>query len=775
MLFSGPWQIQTFRFQLLLFSSFAVVFRIFSRGFITVTHRYLKHVPLLLGLFYTVIVIIGIVSPAPGFLFAFLMPLISLDFFHIAVLAALSSFQKRRDSLLFSISFIPTFALFLIRSLDNSGLISENILTRYGIFLSVPITVLLFSSALAFRFHSVQREAAHYKELSIRRLESLNRNKDNFLSSTAHELRTPLHGIIGLTSAVLQEDGSVLSSRSVDNLESVSMSAWRLSSLVNDILDSDKIRSGNFQIGKQTLDFRPIAKRVVSGMAPLFRGKKLSLELRIPEVLPSVSGDENRIQQILYNLLGNALRFTLEGTVLLSAEPSADMLIVTIEDSGIGIPEEQAEIIFERYEQGGEKISRRFGGTGLGLSLTKHLVELHNGRIWFESQEGKGSRFMFSLPLAAGSGQNVHEKTSPSLPYSVIDEATAFSGIEQPLIEEFDTRPVVVAVDDDPINLKVIESYLPSDRYYLILLSSGKELVELIKNTARLDLVLIDLYLPDIMGTVLCADIRERYSALQLPILMLTASRSLDDIIQSFAHGTNDYIAKPVSKEELLARVDTQIALKKAVEHKDLTNRMLNEIDSLVSFGFLASAFLLSDEEADSENELLLDEMYKYFLPIMTKYIDNTELAAEGIDVHSRNLSHRRIFTRLKESGFEKIEAMFQEIRTTVKTREKTIGDIERISSEIYNLVAELLYSGKEKNSHLNINTDLLIQKYRFTAREIEIIQMVIQGATNQEIVEEMGITLNTVKHHLYNIYNKTGVDNRSHMVYTVLKSAEGE
>jgi signal transduction histidine kinase len=251
------------------------------------------------------------------------------------------------------------------------------------------------------------KTAAQAKELARERkvnerLRQVDKLKDDFLANTSHELRTPLHGIIGLAESSVADASVKLSERMRLNLGMIIASGKRLSSLVNDILDFSKLKTQHLAIQKKPLDVRVLVDLVLKFSAPLLAGKKLILKNEIPPDLPPVEGDENRLQQILHNLVGNAIKFTESGEVKISAAQRNGMVEIAVADTGIGISKDKQQDIFKSFEQVDASISREYGGTGLGLAITKSLVELHGGKIWVESEVGKGSTFIFTLPVSKG-------------------------------------------------------------------------------------------------------------------------------------------------------------------------------------------------------------------------------------------------------------------------------------------------------------------------------------------------------------------------------------
>ena len=286
-----------------------------------------------------------------------------------------------------------------------------------------------------------------------------------------------------------------------------------------------------------------------------------------------MSADENRLQQIFYNLIGNAIKFTESGKVEISAslnfpkqdQQEATEIIIVVSDTGIGIPSHKLDRIFESFEQGESSTARKYGGTGLGLAVTKQLVELHGGRIWVESEVGLGSRFYLALPISKKSVCD-----TPSLPGSNVNSVRYFidnvdTTIEsQPLESNIpDGDFHILVVDDEIINIQVLNNYLKANNYQVTQAFNGKEALAALENNYNVDLILLDVMMPNMSGYEVCAKIREKYSAQSLPVLMLTAKNQIADLVMGFQFGANDYLTKPFARDELLTRIKTHIQLSK--------------------------------------------------------------------------------------------------------------------------------------------------------------------------------------------------------------------
>ncbi|WP_190809167.1 tetratricopeptide repeat protein [Flagellimonas sp. S3867] len=431
---------------------------------------------------------------------------------------------------------------------------------KFYIFLFGGLGLLLFG---VFYWRSRQKTQELKKEREVvQRLKQVDQLKDQFLANTSHELRTPLVGIIGLTESLKEGIAGKLSKAALENLDMIANSGKRLSHLVNDILDFSKLKNKDIELSLREVDVHALSTIVLRLSHPLIQDKKLKLINSIPKDVPLVNADENRLQQIMHNLIGNAIKFTQKGYVTLFSETKDDMLSISITDTGIGIPEDKLDTIFNSFEQADGSTQREYGGTGLGLSVTKQLVELHGGSIDVSTEEGKGSIFTFTLPLSSTDRKDFESNGTTSTDFvqmrSTLQKELPLPGSKKIKGQEV---PRILIVDDEPVNRRVLENHLTVAGYEITEVSSGKEALEELENENLYNLVLLDVMMPGISGYEVCEKIRERYIASDLPVILLTAKNTVNELVVGFNAGANDYLTKPISKNELLSRIKTHINL----------------------------------------------------------------------------------------------------------------------------------------------------------------------------------------------------------------------
>ncbi|MCG8671827.1 MAG: ATP-binding protein [Pseudomonadales bacterium] len=464
------------------------------------------------------------------------------------------------------------------------------------------IEMVMFSIALAQRISALQEM---HKLARIEQLKRMDKLKDDFLANTSHELRTPLNAIIGIADSMLDAPSSNLSNSDRRNLTLISSSGYRLSNLVNDILDFSKLKEKDISLSKKPLNIYKMASNVIELSKPLLKEKGVVLDNQISPHIQSVRADENRVYQILHNLISNAIKYTDRGKVVINARASRSQMIVEVIDTGIGIPHNKFRDIFRAFEQADSSVDREYGGTGLGLAISKQLVELHGGRIWVESEEGRGSKFSFSLPevldgvkAAALSGDSARVISSLS---KSIKEISSFSRRDRDVVVKSSVNKEkafkVLAVDDDPVNLEVLTNQLANTEFQVETITQGQEALDALE-ISEFDIVLLDVMMPGMSGYAACEAIRKKHQPEILPVIMITAKNQVSDLIKGFRSGANDYITKPFVKDELLSRIRLHVKLKEAIKnlknsekkYREIFNQALEGIFQVTAEGTFISA-----------------------------------------------------------------------------------------------------------------------------------------------------------------------------------------
>ncbi|WP_138753943.1 hybrid sensor histidine kinase/response regulator [Paenibacillus sinopodophylli] len=434
---------------------------------------------------------------------------------------------------------------------------------RYEMALDNPyylvVTPLLLVFSQAFLISNRMQEAFKRSERLAEQLIIHDKQKDEFLAKTSHELRTPLHGIINLSQTLLDNEDKPLRLEHRENIMLLHLLGRRLSGLVHDILDMNQIRHGHLSINKTAVSLHMSVQFVMETLSISSLNRDVKIVNGLPSVLPLVFADENRLRQILHNLLENGLKYTIKGTVTISAEKRADMLAISVTDTGRGIPPQAMEELFQSFVQYEHEGIGVRSGIGLGLSISKQLVELQGGILEVESEVGEGSRFTFTIPAAIAEEEHLLEAEQAELirNYAPILSAAA---------SELDTSFHILIVDDEPSNLRILMDAVESIPYAYTAVHSGEEALAALQGSVKPDLVLLDIMMPGVSGLDVCREIRKLQGLAELPVLMLTASGQTGDVIASFAAGANDIVQKPFELLELKARMKSLLAMKNSSE-----------------------------------------------------------------------------------------------------------------------------------------------------------------------------------------------------------------
>jgi PAS domain S-box-containing protein len=378
--------------------------------------------------------------------------------------------------------------------------------------------------------------AASLKELEVRNrdVEKANRLKSEFLASMSHELRTPLNSIIGFGDLLAEGRAGDLNQKQKRFLGHIQNGARHLLELINDILDLSKIEAGRLELRYETFGVVPALNEVLASVKPLATTKSILLESAAEDV--QVYADRVRFKEILYNLISNALKFTPDtGRVWVESGVRDGLLYMSVCDTGIGIPTEEHHSIFDKFHQVAASTKGVREGTGLGLAITKRLIELHGGRIWLESEPGKGSQFHFVLPLL-----------KPK------DQAPAPAAAPLPVERR---SPLILIVEDEPSSQELMARYLESEGYRTVAASSGTEGIRKAREHVP-DAITLDMLMPGRSGWETLYELRNTPETAQIPIIIVSV---VEETRMGFALGANEYLIKPVSKEALLESVHRHV------------------------------------------------------------------------------------------------------------------------------------------------------------------------------------------------------------------------
>ena len=514
------------------------------------------------------------------------------------------------------------------------------------------------------------------RQLKVRNKELVEMDafKDEFLATTSHELRTPLQGITGLAKILQEDSHENFTPDQQSKISLIAKTTQRLSILVNDILDFSAIKHGKLKLNKTPIDLIALAELTLSTVSPLLRQKDIKLTANIATDARFINADEFRFQQILINIVGNAVKYTEKGFIELASYTSSEHIIIEISDTGVGIPKEKRQSLFRPFEQVHVEGHLTANGTGLGLSISQKLVELHGGNLEINSRVGQGTVVTLSFPLSISSG--VEDKTNlPSTKINLTDEQFSEASEESlensepiALLENDASGPLIFIVDDEAVNLELLHSLLIKQGYRVEQFPEGLSLLKRL-NQQLPDLILLDFMMPKMSGLEVCHLIRKQYDSYELPVMMLTARHLIQDIVSALGAGANDYLIKPYHDQELIARVKGQISvrqywiankenhkLKNEIKRREaledelseLNMRLLNALDistdmillvnnqsQIVYANELASNMLLSKDKLDKHGSLLGKRIDDFIEASLAKLIQKAFTHEEKEPIHN--------------------------------------------------------------------------------------------------------------------------------------------
>lgn len=423
---------------------------------------------------------------------------------------------------------------------------------------------------------------------SNEKLQEIDKIKTDFLSTVSHELRTPLTSVLGfarITQKRLEEvifprvkpadrKISAAVNQIKNNINIIVSEGERLTELINDVLDIAKLEAGKVEWRMETLSIAEIVERATAATASLFEQKGIKLIKEIGEGLPYLTGDKDRLIQVVINLISNAVKFTNEGSVTCRVRKKGKEITVSVIDTGIGISSEDREKVFEKFKQVGDTLTEKPKGTGLGLAICKQIVDYHGGKIWVESELGKGSTFSFSIPIS--------NKTKAAV--KTVDVDTLAKQLREHVVNVAPAPPEgkkkILVVDDDANVRALLRQELEVVGYCVREAGDGLEAINEVKKE-KPDLIILDVMMPKMSGFDVAAVLRNDPSTMNIPIVILSI---IEDLERGYRIGIDRYYTKPINTEHLLRGIGALISQggskKKVlvVDEDDSTVKTLTEV-----------------------------------------------------------------------------------------------------------------------------------------------------------------------------------------------------
>jgi PAS domain S-box-containing protein len=501
--------------------------------------------------------------------------------------------------------------------------------------------------------------------------------KQQFLAKVTHEIRTPMNAIVGF--------GKILSKTTLENkqrkyVDAINTSGENLLLIVNDLLDTSKIEAGKMTFEEIPFSLKEVIASVITILHYKAAEKDLILSVKIEDDIPEyLIGDPTRLNQVLINLAGNAVKFTEKGVIeiFVKKEKSEDnkiYLTIDVSDTGIGIPEGKLPYIFDSFIQANNDTSRKYGGTGLGLTIAKQIVELQGGTIEVQSTLGKGTVFSFHLSYATTNSETVLQNKIP----------------EEIIVDQKLDHVKILLAEDNYLNHLLLESIMTEWGVEMSIAQNGKKAIEMLEKD-HYDLILMDVHMPEMDGYEATRFIRNNLSSplSQIPIIAITANASEEDKAKCLEAGMDDFVPKPFRTEELFQKISLYTSLKKETGKNLIKKQKVQKTENkkkVIRLGYLKSVA--------SGNKNFLKEVMDIFITQMPEEIQNLEIALAERNWNTLAETAHKMKLGINVMGMKESEKIILFIET--ESKEEMMPDEILLKSKIEKLKERCLLAVEE-------------------------------------------------------------------------------
>jgi signal transduction histidine kinase/DNA-binding NarL/FixJ family response regulator len=705
---------------------------------------------------------------------------VGFNFLLYIILSVKSILKKNRSSYYILIGLI-LFIVFAVMEIENV-LQVFNFGDRFSFYIiGLFIFVFTMGTYLSRQFININFRLIELKkslEIKVadrtKKIEEIARQKDDFFANISHELRTPLTLILGPLESIISGKYGYKLNADDEKIGMMLYNGRKLLKLINDLLDFTKIEAGKFAINKQKTDISKLIRYFISSVKSVAENMGLNIVYNdnISEGKLITYTDRDMLEKSVFNLISNSLKYTPKGgQILIQTDKNDETFTISVKDSGIGIPDEKLDGIFERFNRIDNELSAKYEGTGIGLALTKELVNNLGGKITVRSKVNEGSVFSLIFPYQQINEDDSEENENFCLinHYLMPELINSNQHSEDISINNDIRKETILVVEDNPDMQKYLKSILEND-YNLIFARNGIEGIERAEQDCP-DLILSDVMMPVMDGYRMTELLKSKDGLKMKPVILLTAKSDISTKVEGFDKGADDYIVKPFDSKELCARIKIHLEIKRIgneiyMKNKDLEKLLREKIQiqrhleiSEKKFREMSENLPVAIVEIDMQKninylnkyaeELLNAKIEDHFSDFLNK--DDNETVIDKINSLYDEDNSRILICDMISKRHDKIKVL---VKSNIIKRRNKIDGVRLTILEFEPKVNILLLPDKK-----------FYEKYKISEREKDIINLLIKGLSYKDISENLFISYKTVDNHIRNIYAKTNIKSRNGLI----------